>query len=99
MQSASFGVGLFEDRNIRVGIFPKLEKFQIGRSGFSCKTRLHFRASLSKFCNRTRPAVADDARVVFDFLEFLKRMRTLLQSQKRLASQVRRNDAGIAQVS
>jgi len=89
-QLSELGLGLLQDRDVLVGIFPQGEEVLIETPGLvrvSCQGMGAPQLQLGEGADRLTP---DDARMINNFLELSRRSAALLGFQIRFAAQVNR---------
>src|SRR5208283_2441504 len=69
VQLRVFSLRLFEDRNVRVGVFPKREEILIGHLGFGGIALHRVGASEAEMRERPNGRIQSNSAMVEDFLE------------------------------
>jgi hypothetical protein len=86
-----FGVlclGLLQDGDVRVGVFPEREEILIGRLGLGGVALHGVGASETEMCKGALRIILYDAPVLQDSLKFRGRFLALAQEQVRKAAQI-----------
>src|SRR5713226_9889022 len=99
LQFSEFSAGRPEDRNVGVGIFPEAQEILIGSTGGAGIPTQSLSAGLTEPAEGPGPTIDNHSPTVLNFLKLRKRLHPLLHCQIGLPAQIRRNHAGIAQIS
>jgi hypothetical protein len=79
---------LLEDEDVGIGIFPESEESGVGGAGFGWVTCEGIGAGETEMGQRADGFVAHDATPIHDFLKLGRGLRSLMRSEKGLASNI-----------
>ena len=81
-----FGFGLFEDRDIGIGVFPESKEVLIRSAGFGGVTGKGVSAGEAEMRQGARPAIGDESAVIENLLELGSRGVSLFCTEIRFAA-------------
>src|ERR1051326_3593549 len=77
-QLCELGLGLLQDGNVRIGVFPQREEVLIGRTRFGSVALECIGTGESEASKSACGEIQDDSRMCNDFLEFSGRLFALM---------------------